>query len=206
MHSKVKVVGLALFAMLAISAFGMQNSASARTYYFGYKKNSTYNYRQDTTWLRGWNSKKYGCALVSIATGASYTSRRKVTPAAVATVAKKMGHNINGGFGGSAAKKIAARGGLRVKALHKNANDIAKYLNNGWTVLLHAHGSKPFSSGGHWIIAYGGQVKVNSKGKITAKEFCISDPGHKAYRGKCYSASALLRTMKSNIDVVAIKK
>ncbi|MDO4219948.1 MAG: C39 family peptidase [Candidatus Saccharibacteria bacterium] len=204
MRLNIKTCSIALFAMLAVSAFMVSGNASAKTYYFGHKKVDSYNYRQDKTWLSGWNSGKYGCGPVSIATAASYLYGQKITPATVGAAAKKMGYNLNSGFSGSAFKNLASKG-LAVKTLSKNANTIASHVKDGWIVALHAHGGQPFN-GGHWVVVYGGQIKVNSKGNITAKEFCISDPGHSKYRGKCGSASALLKNMKSNIDVVAMKR
>ncbi len=207
MRSKIKIAGLALVVAFAASILCSTNYASATS--FGHKNKSSYNYSQyDHSWHKKWNSGLYGCGMTSIAIAASYAYNKKITPTTVLMGAVNHGvvKNPNQGMGNDQFVRVAKLG-LKVKSLGKtpNMNTIAKYVNDGWLVALHAHGSKPFSGDGHWLIVYGGTYKKKN-GKITDKKFCVSDPGDKDFRGVCVDAKKLLSTMKSNIGVYALTR
>lgn len=198
MMKNFKVRALVFGGMLAVfGALGLYrgeaNAAIKKVVvHIGYSTKSSYNYRQDTTWIKGWNSKDKGCGWVVIASARSYT-RGGISPKTLWTNLGKAGKvtlsRLNQGLGNSDFVSYAKKAGLSVSGVGSGSTSIAKALINHKVVALHGSG--------HWIMTYGGYVnayKDTSTGKlkpVSVRSFCIEDPGHKKNRGKCFSASSV---------------
>lgn len=201
MNKFKKTLTLFLASVLAFTGVLFSSSnASAVKYTYYSNRGTGYYYTQAGWWNLGGDvrSGKNGCGITSFAIAVSILRGRRITPRAVASVVAKRGYwNLRGNTPVGLTKKLASAAGLKFSSIGKNVKRMVTALYKGGILVIRAHGTKPFSNGGHYIAVVG----ARSDGY-----FKIVDPGDRSYRPKWIHYKTFLNSMKSSYSVFALSK
>lgn len=185
--------------MIFSGALLSNRDAFAAVRYTSYANRGTGYYYSQAGW---WSvssevrSGKNGCGITAFATAASILYGKRITPRKVAEATYRRGYwNLRGNTPTNLVRKLASAAGLKSTTISKSWKSMLSALLKNRILVIRSHGTKPFTSGGHYVTVVG----ARSDGY-----FKIVDPGDKSYRPKWIYYSNFMKSMTSSTTIFAL--